>query len=90
MNKYLILIKNQDNEDIYDFVIKTDQTFFLNKLPKWVKELVLTKLNYAINDTGMVFQEDEIDITFYHLDEQYYEVIDLTKELTNDKSSKTE
>ena len=79
MNKYLVVIQDLDNEQLTAFIIKTKQNTFENRV-----ELEKFSLNKLKEEFGEELEIDDINISFYEFDEDFYEVIDLTKEQTNE------
>ena len=79
MNKYLVVIQDLDNEQLTAFIIKTKQNTFENRV-----ELEKFSLNKLKEEFDEELEIDDINISFYEFDEDFYEVIDLTKEQTNE------
>lgn len=80
MNKYIVVIQDLDGEQLTAFIIKTKLNNFENRV-----ELEKFSLNKLISEFGDEWEIDDVNINFYEFDEDFYEVIDLDKEQTNDR-----
>jgi len=79
MNKYIVVIQDYDGEQLTAFIIKTKLNNFENRV-----ELEKVALNKLISEFGDEWEIDDVNINFYEFDEDFYEVIDLDKEQTNE------
>lgn len=80
MNKYIVVIQDLDGEQLTAFIIKTKQNSFDNRV-----KLENFSLNKLVEEFGGEWEIDDVNINFYEFDEDFYEVIDLDKEQTNDR-----
>lgn len=80
MNKYIVVIQDLDGEQLTAFIIKTKHNSFDNRV-----KLENFSLNKLVEEFGGEWEIDDVNINFYEFDEDFYEVIDLTKEQTNDR-----
>lgn len=78
MNKYIVVIKDLDHEQLTAFIVKTKQNIFEDRTD--LEKIALNKLKDEFDEE---WELDDLDISFHEFDEDFYEVIDLTKEQTN-------